>query len=214
MSGDELGPIGETEAAQERNAALLSGYDYSKYVAGITGFSGQDLQRIASVRYRQAVRTRVGPRGSYKAGMTRLANGKLLAAVRSQLRGTEGEALETSWIMRCEDDGETWSEPVQLPGTGEVQPYLTKLADGRILVTYTNYHLPFGIFAMASCDGGKSWDRDQRIQLSVSADLSTGWPVTIELPDGDLITSYASTTYLKEPPDTTTCEVVRWRLSG
>ena len=37
--------------------------------------------------------------------------------------------------------------------------YLTELKDGRILATYSNYHLPFGVYAIVSRDGGRTWDR-------------------------------------------------------
>ena len=97
--------------------------------------------------------------------------------------------------------------------TAEVHAYLTELRDGRLLATYSNYHLPWGSFAIVSKDSGKTWDLDHPIQLSLSADFYVGWPVTLQLSDGSLITAYAATTYYKEPPDHLTCEVVRWRLA-
>lgn len=371
-------PVGKTTDAQERNAALLAGYDYSKYNTSITGFTGQDLQRVARVHYEDAVRTRVGPRGNYKAGFARLADGKLLiavcrqnpdpsdptgkgpfriyvyrstdegltwkeiaepgmcgkepslavlpdgavlmtaqnsdfsldvsergmycarsgnggttwevfqvegakyprsvivesdgsllfmrptgppdwnltlcrsddggrtwrfsqskvpwrdgdrglfdevtairlddgtilAALRREIPGCEGEGFEDTMVTRSEDDGKTWSTPEQLTSTAEVHVFLTELSDGRILATYSNYHLPYSSCAIVSSDGGRTWDRDNLVMLSMSADIYVGWAVTLEMPDGGLMTSYATTTYLKEPPSTTTCEVVRWRLPG
>jgi len=369
----EPSPVGKDEEAQKRNAALLSEYDYSKYPTSITGYTGQDLQRVAVVRYEDAVRTRVGPRGNYKAGFTRLADGRLvlavcrkeqdepsdrcfqiyiyqsddeglswreiakpgicgkepslttlqdgailmtaqnadfskdasdrrmycrrsedggqtweicqvegasyprnvilerdgsllfmrpagapewnlqlcrstdggrtwafsegqvewdekdrslvdevsairlddgtiLAALRRQIPGCHGEGFEDTMVTRSEDDGKTWSEPERLTNTAEVHVYLTKLSDGRILATYSNYHVPYASCAIVSADGGRTWDRDNLLMLSISADLYVGWAVTLEMPDGSLMTSYATTTYLNQPPDTTTCEVVRWRL--
>ena len=55
-------------------------------------------------------------------------------------------------------------------------------------------------------------DLERPIQLSLSADIYLGWPVTLARPDGSLITSHASTSHLKHPPDIITCEVVRWQL--
>ena len=37
--------VGKTKEDQQRNAELLSGYDYDKYATALTGFTGQDLQR-------------------------------------------------------------------------------------------------------------------------------------------------------------------------
>ncbi len=60
---------------------------------------------------------------------------------------------------------------------------------------------------------GVTWNRDRILQLSISADLWVGWPSTIQLPDGQLVTAYANTTYVHEDANTrTTCETVRWRL--
>ena len=141
----------------------------------------------------------------------RLTDGTLLAALRRQIPGTHGEGFEDTVITRSDDNGTTWAKPVRIAGTSEVHTYLTELSDGRILATYANYHLPYGVCALVSEDNGRTWDRDRPVQLSLSADLYQGWPVTLQLCDGSLITSYAATTYIEEPPDKTTCEVVRWR---
>lgn len=179
-AADDAHMAGGTEEERERNATLLSGYDYSKYPAAITGFSGQDLQRVGLLRYAGAVRTRVGPRGNYKAGLTRLPDGKLLVAV-------------------C--------RPPKFP----IIVYQSR-DDGRILATYSNYHLPFGVYAVVSQDQGKTWDLDHPSQLALSASNYVGWPVTLQLSDGSLLTSYAVTAYLHQPPAIYVCEVVRWRL--
>jgi hypothetical protein len=370
--------VGETEVDRQRNAALLSEYDYRKYPVAITGYNGQDLQRVGFFRWQHAIRTRVGSRGSYKAGMTQLPGGKLVLAAccdnhekdsakraflidvyesadegltwqkigRSPLFGKEpslaslpdgslvlsvqefgpgatretlpisrstdgGRTWETfnleggayprnlivepdgtllmvrggdsgavrerlyshlelgrsqdggkTWqfsegiidwkpqhygevgsirlrdgrllavlrtripgapvqdshgfgvmmITQSTDDGRHWSKPEIMTSAAEVHVYLTELTDGRILATYSSYHLPFGVFAIVSSDGGKTWDRGNPIQLALSARNHVGWPVTLELAGGDLITAYALTAYLQQPPDLTVTEVVRWQL--
>ena len=369
---------GKTPEDCERNAALLAGYDYTAYVEGLTGYTGQDLQRIGHIEWQDAVRTRVGPRGNYKAGMARrddgtlilaacrdnhdpdlvkrlfsifvyastdngltwneigktplvgkeqsltafpdgslvmtaqngrcdpavdrnqqpvyrsedggvtweafsitgtdyarslvleedgrlmmvralkadwkcegfgspnlevarasdggrtwtseegvvdwdwpafgevstirLRSGKLLASLRRQIPGTLGEGFEDTVITQSEDNGKTWKRPWPLLRCAEVQAYLTELDDGRLLTTYSTYHMPWGVFAVVSEDGGRTWDLDHPVQLALSAQYLVGWATTIQLPDSSLVTSYAATTYLKQEPDTSTCEVVRWRL--
>jgi len=371
-------PPGKTPEDCRRNAALLSGYDYPKYPTALTGYSGQDRQRVGVLHWQPAVRTRVGPRGNYKAGLARmgdgtlviavcrdnndedpakrrfsiqvyrstdegqtweeigktplfgkepsltalpdgalvltaqagyfgpgadlyhqpvsrsedggvtwetfsvegkdyvrnlivetdgtltmiralksdwenkgdgspnlevarssdggkswtaregvidwdypgfgevssirLRSGKLLAALRRQIPGTVGEGFEDTVITASEDDGKTWSKPWQLLPCAEVHAYLTELDDGRILATYSSYHMPWGVFAVGSDDGGKTWDLDRPIQLALSAGYWVGWAATLQLPDKSLVTSYAATTYWKQEPDKFTCEVVRWRL--
>jgi hypothetical protein len=368
-------PVGNSKEDQERNAALLSGYDYSKYPVAITGYTGQDRQAIGLFQWRHAVRTRIGEIGNYKAGMTRLPNGKLVAAVcreregrsdfdilvyessdvglswrrinRTPLCGKEpslttlpdgamvltvqggktgcgpdgvkeanpisrsvdgGVTWEThqapgfdyprnlivepdgsllmvragqqpgktedetgpdfelcrsrdggrTWtcgagkvpwdsyhgevcairlrsgkllaatrrsapgtrdghgngemmLTESSDGGKTWAKPWHMSNIGEVHTYLTELRDGRLLASYTNYHLPFGTSAVVSRNGGKSWDLAHTVQLALSAEAQGGWPVTLELPDGSLITAYAVTAYAKQPKKFA-CEVVRWRL--
>jgi hypothetical protein len=79
----ETRPIRKTKADQQRNAALLAGYDYGKYATSLTGYTRQDRQRIAVVQYQHAVRTRVGDRGNHKARMAQLPDGKLVLATYS-----------------------------------------------------------------------------------------------------------------------------------
>ena len=374
----ESKPVGKTLEDQQRNAALLSGYDYDKYVEALTGFTGQDLQRVGFITWEHAVRTRVGPRGNYKSGLTRLPDGKLimavcrdnnatepakrkfiisiyessdvgltwqkinrtplygkepslaalpngtlvltaqnlnfspgarqdenplarsedggrtwevsmikgndyprnfivepdgsllmitalkpdwrnqgngspdlllrrskdsgktwvrsegvvdwdytrfgevasirlrdgrlLAALRRQIPGTTGEGFEDTYLTESRDNGITWAKPWPLTTTAQVHAYLTELHDGRLLCTYSNYHVPFGVSAILSYDGGITWDRDHTIRLATSNGYWVGWAVTLELPDHSLITSYATTAYPKQPPDMFTSEVVRWNM--
>ena len=81
-----------------------------------------------------------------------------------------------------------------------------------VLAAYSNYHLPWGAYAVVSDDCGKTWDLEQPIRLAESADLYVGWPGTLQLSDRSLLTVYALTAYLEQPPETTVTEVVRWRL--
>jgi hypothetical protein len=378
LAGQETLPVGKSKIDQERNAELLSGYDYKKYPEALTGYTGQDRQRIAFWQWQDALRTRVGPRGNYKTGLTELPNGKLvlaacrdnyeqdrskrqfsifiyesvdqgstwrdvgnsplfgkepsltaladgtlvltaqkgyfgpgakldeipisrstdggrtwettmmpgedyprnlivepdgslllvralksdwknqgkgspnlqlcrskdggrtwqysegivdwnypgfgevsairlrngkyLAALRRQIPDTQGEGFEDTVLTESLDGGKRWSKPWRMSQTAEVHVYLSELRDGRILATYSNYHLPWGVYGVASKDQGKTWDLNSPIQLALSADLYVGWPVTLQLRDNSLVTSYAITAFLKQPPETTVSEVVRWRL--
>ncbi len=152
--------------------------------------------------------------GFMEVASLRLPSGRLVAALRHQPSGTKGEGFENTLLTWSSDNGTTWTRPVQVSGTGEVHFHMTLLEDGRLLATYSHYHLPYGVCAMLSADEGETWDRDNIFQLALSADYYTGWGATCQLPDGGLITSYASTPYLCEPPDTTVCEAVSWRIPG
>jgi hypothetical protein len=145
----------------------------------------------------------------------RLKDGRLLAALRHQIPGTKGEGFETTVLTESTDDGQHWSAPRALVGPAEVHVYLTELHDGRILATYSNYHLPWGVYAVVSKDGGKTWDLDHPIELALSGGYYVGWPVTLELPDHSLLTCYANEAYAysRQPPhENVVTEVVRWNL--
>ncbi len=150
--------------------------------------------------------------GFMELSALRLPSGKLIASLRHQPSGTKGEGFENTLLTYSEDNGAHWTKPVVVTNTGEVHFHMTLLSDDRLLATYSNYHLPFGVCAMLSEDEGKTWSKQSPYQLAVSADYYVGWGVTCELPDQSLITSYASTPYLCEPSETTVCEAVRWRL--
>ncbi len=375
LLAQEPRPVGKTKEDQARNAILLGGYDYSKYGPAITGYAGQDRQQIAALHWMPATRTRIGEIGNYKAGLTRLANGKLVAAVcrerpghsdfdvlvyaseddglswtridktplcgkepslttlpdgsivltvqggrvgcgprgveganpiwrsrdggvrweRHELRGDDYprnliveknggllmvrayqrpgsgaeetgpdfelcrsqdgavtwscKAAKVPWdsthgevsairlrngkllaatrrsvpgtrdghgfgemmLTESSDDGRTWAKPWSMSHTGEVHAYLTELRDGRLLSSYTSYHVPFGTAAVLSRDGGKTWDLEHPVQLAFSAEAQGGWPVTIEARDGGLLTILALTNYAKQPLKFT-CEIVHWRI--
>ena len=154
----------------------------------------------------------------------RLRNGKLIAALRRALpaaqsgtltRGQRAHGFADSVLTESASDGKSWSAPRRFTHTAEVHVHLLQLTDGRLLATYVNYHQPFGVAAILSKDDGKTWDLDTRIQLSFSAVGPTGnngWPVTLQLERGDLLTCFANNAYPNDEPPTVACEVVRWRL--
>ena len=129
-----------------------------------------------------------------------------------QVPGTRGEGFEDTVLTESADGGKSWSKPWRMGNNAEVHAYLTELRDGRLVCTYSNYHLPWGTYAIVSKDGGKTWDLDRPIQLSLSAGIWVGWPVTLQLPDDSLVTCCAATTHYGQEPDKFSTEVIRWRL--
>lgn len=150
--------------------------------------------------------------GFMEISSNRLENGSLIASLRHQPSGTKGEGFENTLLTRSTDNGVTWSKPEVISRTGEVHFHITKLSNGKLLGTYSNYHVPFGVCAVLSEDNGLTWDYKSYYQLAISADYYVGWGTTIELPNGELLTCYASTPYLFEPPNSTVCETVKWNL--
>ena len=198
-------PVGKTKAAQERNAELLSGYDYSKYPTFLTGFTGQDRQRIAFLSWQYAIRTRVGPRGNYKAGMARLSNGTLVIAV-CRRGGEKGWDL---LVYESRNQGLTWQEIGETPLYGK-EPSLTLLPDETLVLTAQ----PLGtasrdgvIFVSRSTDGGRTWET---IELP-----GTDYPRNLIVePDGSLLMVRSFRPSISEEAATPHLQLCRSRDGG
>ena len=129
---------------------------------------------------------------------------------------TVGDESGDHMIMaRSQDRGRSWTGFEPLTDYSAVHAHLLPLADGRLLCTYAQRRLPFGIYAVISDDGGHTWNNDRRVRLAVSQTADVGWPVSIALPDGSIATAYGLRPYLEdEIPGTTldrAAELVRWQ---
>ena len=123
-------------------------------------------------------------------------------------------------LTESTDGGLTWTEPRDFLNYSEVHGHLLRLSDGHLLCTYASYHLPYGIQAILSTDEGRTWDTQHPIQLAYSMNCYTGWPTSIQLVNGDIVTAYAITGYLegegvslmRPGKGDTVAECVRWKL--
>lgn len=97
-------------------------------------------------------------------------------------------ASDHLYQCRSEDDGASWSRPVDT-GIAGCPPHLLTLADGRLLCTYGFRYFPFEIRCALSADGGRSWGPP----ITIRSGLGThdiGYPSTVELPSGQLMCVY------------------------
>ena len=117
-----------------------------------------------------------------------LDDGTILAHIRVQLNGEK--KLFTIYQSSSNDNGKTWTKPEPvLPRLGGSPPHLFRHSSGMLICTYGYREAPFGIKAMFSSDGGKTWDTGNDIYINnVNGDL--GYPSTIELRDGSLLTVF------------------------
>jgi hypothetical protein len=107
-----------------------------------------------------------------------------------------------------EDEGRSWSAPEALPIEG-YPPHLLALPDGRILCTYGWRQPDFGIRAVLSADGGKSWDVESTIRIRGGLpNKDLGYPATVLEDDGSLFTVY----YGQDGEGVTCIMGTRWRL--
>jgi hypothetical protein len=130
------------------------------------------------------------------------------------------ESGDHMMLMESSDNGITWGSPRTVTSYGEPHGHLLELSDGRLLCTYASYHLPYGIYAIISNDGGKTWDTEHPVHLASSLTVYVGWPTSVQLPDGDILTAYTITAYEPENDEKTfgvsikgmTDECVRWQI--
>ncbi len=141
-----------------------------------------------------------------------LPSGRLLCHIRgenTELFSDGEETLFTVFQSVSDDGGKTWSAPeMLLDKTGGAPPHLILLKSGVLLSTYGRRKQPYGIMAMISLDGGENWQKDLRLYENTASD-DIGYPSTVELPDGTLLTVF----YAKENEENP-CVIMqqKWKL--
>ena len=109
-------------------------------------------------------------------------DGSLIIHIRNHNKTNVGETLQSE----SQDGGKTWSTPHAI-GVWGLPSFLTRLRDGRLLMSYGHRRKPFGNQARVSEDHGKTWSQPVTISGDgVSGDL--GYPSTVELEDGTFLT--------------------------
>ncbi len=122
-----------------------------------------------------------------------LPDGTLLGALRVSPKRFVGD--NTIYLTRSCDGGKTWSvpQPTDFCGT---PPHFLLHSSGALVITYSRRVAPNGQRARISYDGGKTWGEELVISPE-SPDWDHGYPSSVELPDGSILTVY----YQKCPGD-------------
>jgi len=133
-----------------------------------------------------------------------LPDGRIMGALRGQ--GAEVPFRFCIYTTFSEDGGRTWSAPEALDMAGS-PPHMLLHSSGALILSYARRSEPFSERARISYDGGKTFGEE--IILSEVAPGDLGYPSTVELSDGSLLTVY----YQKLPGDDF-CSVLstRWTL--
>lgn len=110
------------------------------------------------------------------------SNGHLIVHIRNHNKTNSREILQSE----SDDGGRTWSIPRPI-GVWGLPSFLTRLRDGRLLMSYGYRRKPYGNQARVSEDHGKTWSES----ITISSDGKSGdlgYPSTVELDDQSLLT--------------------------
>jgi hypothetical protein len=131
------------------------------------------------------------------------AEGRLVVHVRNHNRANDRETLQ------CEsaDGGKTWSVPRAI-GVWGLPSHLLRLRNGHLLMTYGHRRTPLGNQARLSTDQGRSWS-EPMVLSSDGASGDLGYPSTVELEDGTLVTVWYE---LMKGSSRAVLRQARWKL--
>ena len=92
-------------------------------------------------------------------------------------------------LFRSDDDGATWQGPQRVTERNEINAHLTRLKDGRLLLSYGNrVKDQFGVLAKLSSDEGATWSAPLRLAHTLESDC--GYPSSTQRADGKIVTAY------------------------
>ena len=140
-----------------------------------------------------------------------LPNGRLLGAIRVHgLIGNSTECAETVYTTFSDDKGKTWSDPVPT-GVEGLPPHLMVHSSGAVICSYgCRVNGKRAERAIVSYDNGETWTEDYMINNKLDDFCDMGYPCTVELSDGSLMTVY----YQKWPGEWWTSVLYsKWRLN-
>ena len=112
-----------------------------------------------------------------------LPSGRILCGIRVQ----ESDGM-TIYLCHSDDQGRSWSETKPLGNCG-APPHFLLHSSGAIILSFGRRKAPFGQRALISYDGGETFTKEVELRGDAThGDL--GYPSTVELDDGSLITVY------------------------
>lgn len=132
----------------------------------------------------------------YEPHVYQLPNGRIVGVIRyehSWRNQPEEYYPQNIFFTHSDDGGKTWSEPVYHNCHGG-PAHLMVHSSGALICSYnrrdtgTLWYGP-GERVMISWDGGETWSEDVEISRAPN-DWDVGYPSTVELSDGSLLTAY------------------------
>lgn len=123
--------------------------------------------------------------GLNESDMAVLPNGRWLFVARS-------EENDEQAIYTCisDDQGRTWQLLGRVTEPSEHPPDLTLLSNGWLLLLFGRRHPPYGVQGIISRDDGLTWDARRLVLDDTLPGGDIGYPSTVRLDNGRLITAY------------------------
>lgn len=123
-----------------------------------------------------------------------LPDGKIICHIRAE---DDKDEYFTLYQTVSYDNGKTWSELKQIiTDTSGAPSHLFMHSSGILISAYSHRQYPYGIRVIFSKDGGESWSEEHTLYENYCSD-DIGYPSTIELDDGSLLTVF----YARENED-------------
>lgn len=144
-----------------------------------------------------------------------LDDGTLLCHIRAQSFDNPRSVFTTYQSISC-DGGKTWTTPKRILGKlGGAPAHIIRHSSGVLISVYARRAygddpIPNGIKAMFSYDEGKTWYTEHEIYTSKESN-DLGYPSTVELNDGSLLTVFYAKTK-KDGPATVVQQ--KWRFEN
>ncbi len=144
------------------------------------------------------------PQAYHELHAVEAADGRLVVQIRNHNPANAQETIQTE----STDGGKTWSVPRPI-GVWGLPSHLLRLSDDRLLMTYGYRREPRGNLARLSDDHGRTWS--EPIVLSGDGTGDLGYPSTVQLDDGSLVTVWYE---VMKGSTNAVLRQARWSLDG
>jgi prepilin-type N-terminal cleavage/methylation domain-containing protein len=186
-SGIHAIPYGDIEAADNGDLLAACYFDFNNVAVYRSSDDGKTWNQIPRVELGK------GPGAGNETDILHLGKGEWIAVSRDEYR--EKPRRDSLKLYRSVDDGRSWQYEGHVTSMYQLPGDLTLLRNGNVLLTYGDRSGAADgssrIETKISRDRGRTWSLPRRV-----ADFTGdgGYPSSVELPDGDILTVYYSMT--------------------
>ena len=196
-------PHGPIELANKRLLYVGTGMIDGKYKIGVeeSRNDGKSWKLISTIRIPEGM----SYDNLHEPHAVEVSPGKLVMMIRYNPKDFSQNFMQQSESL---DGGKTWTILHATPIWG-FPPHLIKLTNGGLLVVYGVRRPIYSERACLSKDGGKTWDIENEIILCKNINSDLGYPASVQLDDGSILTIY----YQIDQKGEKTCLMgTRWKL--